>query len=141
VFFPLLFSQLSTITISQQLQNTRYDSLTRQGKSLPSAPSGPSTASAQVLNVQKISPEVVRVIFTYLTAPDQVCFPLSCKYHFACFIPFSRHGKIHDGRGALTESYVVLNVNHSMAKMSAWLMLARSKSVPASQSHSLISLP
>jgi hypothetical protein len=39
----------------------------------------------QFLNVQKLPPEVVGVILTYLTEPDQVCFSLSCKYLFACF--------------------------------------------------------
>lgn len=42
----------------------------------------------QFLNVQKLPPEVVGVIFTYLTALDQVCFSLGCKYLFACFHSF-----------------------------------------------------
>lgn len=49
-----------------------------------------STASI----LQKVPSEIVGIIFTFLPAPDQICFSLSCKYTFACSHSFIKlHGK------------------------------------------------
>lgn len=34
--------------------------------------------------IQKMPPEIVDLIFAFLSIPDQICFSLSCKYLFAC---------------------------------------------------------
>lgn len=44
--------------------------------------------------LQKVPSEIVGIIFTFLPAPDQICFSLGCKYTFACFHSFIKlHGK------------------------------------------------
>lgn len=44
---------------------------------------------------QKIPPEIVRVIFTFLSIPDQICLSLTCRYLYACFLSFLDAQKLH----------------------------------------------
>lgn len=41
-------------------------------------------------NFQKIPPEIVEILFTFLWVTDQVCLALTCKYLFACYQSFLR---------------------------------------------------
>lgn len=41
-------------------------------------------------NFQKLPPELVEILFTFLWVTDQVCFALTCKYLLACYQSFLR---------------------------------------------------
>lgn len=38
--------------------------------------------------ITKIPQEILEILWTYLTAPDQVCLALTCRYFYNCFLLF-----------------------------------------------------